>query len=268
MAEQMKIEYINPFLVAGTSVLSDMCGLKLTAGKPYVKTTSFDSDYIVISLGVTGQIAGQVLLAFHNDVACDIASKMCMMPITALDELSLSALSELGNMILGNAATVLSTKGIFIDITPPSIIQGTFHIGSSFAQNICVPLIYDNDKMLKRAGLDYWDKLDVRIYDDFDDFLAKNPGAKIYMATTKAARSYTDVQYEDDCYIMFGKESAGIPESILQKYQDTAVRIPMWGDIRSLNLSNSVAIVLYEALRQNNFLGLKMKGRPRTFDWD
>lgn len=116
MAEQMKIEYINPFLVAGTSVLSDMCGLKLTAGKPYVKTTSFDSDYIVISLGVTGQIAGQVLLAFHNDVACDIASKMCMMPITALDELSLSALSELGNMILGNAATVLSTKGIFIDI--------------------------------------------------------------------------------------------------------------------------------------------------------
>jgi tRNA (cytidine/uridine-2'-O-)-methyltransferase len=125
-----------------------------------------------------------------------------------------------------------------------------------------------NDKMLKRAGLDYWDKLDVRIYDDFDDFLEKNPGAKIYMATTKAARSYTDVQYEDDCYIMFGKESAGIPESILQKYQDTAVRIPMWGDIRSLNLSNSVAIVLYEALRQNNFLGLKMKGRPRTFDWD
>ena len=125
-----------------------------------------------------------------------------------------------------------------------------------------------NDKMLKRAGLDYWDKLDVRIYDDFDDFLATNPGAKIYMATTKAARSYTDVQYEDDCYIMFGKESAGIPESILQKYQDTAVRIPMWGDIRSLNLSNSVAIVLYEALRQNNFLGLKMKGRPRTFDWD
>ena len=124
------------------------------------------------------------------------------------------------------------------------------------------------DKMLKRAGLDYWDKLDVRIYDDFGDFLAKNPGAKIYMATTIAARSYTDVQYEDDCYIMFGKESAGIPESILQKYQDTAVRIPMWGDIRSLNLSNSVAIVLYEALRQNNFLGLKMKGRPRTFDWD
>ena len=125
-----------------------------------------------------------------------------------------------------------------------------------------------NDKMLKRAGLDSWDKLDVRIYDNFEDFLVKNPGARIYMATTKAARSYTDVQYEDDCYIMFGKESAGIPEEILQKYQDTAIRIPMWGEIRSLNLSNSVAIVLYEALRQNDFMGLKMQGKPRTFDWD
>ncbi|MGN0370152.1 MAG: tRNA (uridine(34)/cytosine(34)/5-carboxymethylaminomethyluridine(34)-2'-O)-methyltransferase TrmL [Butyrivibrio sp.] len=125
-----------------------------------------------------------------------------------------------------------------------------------------------NDKMLKRAGLDYWDKLDVTVYDSFRDFIDKNPGAKIYMATTKAARSYTDVKFEDDCYIMFGKESAGIPESILKQYQDTAIRIPMWGEIRSLNLSNSVAIVLYEALRQNDFLGLKMKGQPRTFDWD
>ena len=125
-----------------------------------------------------------------------------------------------------------------------------------------------NDKMLKRAGLDYWDKLDVRTYTDFEDFLRKNPDAKIYMATTKAAKCYTDVNYEEDCYIMFGKESAGIPESILQKYPDTCVRIPMWGDIRSLNLSNSVAIILYEALRQNDFLGCKKVGAPRTFSWD
>ena len=125
-----------------------------------------------------------------------------------------------------------------------------------------------NDRMLKRAGLDYWDKLEVRTYLNFEDFCEKNPGAKIYMATTKAARSYTDVHYEDDCFIMFGKESAGIPESILKAHQDTCVRIPMWGDIRSLNLSNSVAIVLYEALRQNDFMGLKMKGAPRTFSWD
>lgn len=125
-----------------------------------------------------------------------------------------------------------------------------------------------NDKMLKRAGLDYWDKLDVTTYLNFEDFCQKNPGAKIYMATTKAARSYTDVSYEDDCFIMFGKESAGIPEPILKAHPDTCVRIPMWGEIRSLNLSNSVAIVLYEALRQNDFMGLKMHGAPRTFSWE
>ena len=124
-----------------------------------------------------------------------------------------------------------------------------------------------NDKMLKRAGLDYWDKLDVTIYDNFEDFLNKNPNAKIYMATTKAARAHTDVQYEDDCYIMFGKESAGIPEEILKNYPDTCVRIPMWGEIRSLNLSNSAAVILYEALRQNDYMGLKMVGEPRTFKW-
>ena len=84
---------------------------------------------------------------------------------------------------------------------------------------------------------------------------------------TKAARSYSDVEFEDDCYIMFGKESAGIPENILKDYQDTSIRIPMWGEIRSLNLSNSVAIVLYEALRQNNFTGMEMEGHLRGYDW-
>lgn len=125
-----------------------------------------------------------------------------------------------------------------------------------------------NEKMLKRAGLDYWDKLDVTVYDDYADFQKKNPGAKIYMATTKAQKTYCDVSYEDDCYIMFGKESAGIPESILQKYPETSIRIPMIGDTRSLNLSNSVAVVLYEALRQNNFEGMRLEGKPRTFDWN
>ena len=105
-----------------------------------------------------------------------------------------------------------------------------------------------NDKMVKRAGLDYWDKLDVTVYDDFNDFCERNPGAKIYMATTKAHKTYTEVSYEPDCYIMFGKESAGIPEEILVDHEDTCVRIPMIGDIRSLNLSNSVAIVLYEEI--------------------
>lgn len=124
-----------------------------------------------------------------------------------------------------------------------------------------------NDKMVKRAGLDYWDKLDVTVYDDFNDFCERNPGAKIYMAATKAHKTYTEVSYEPDCYIMFGKESAGIPEEILVDHEDTCVRIPMIGDIRSLNLSNSVAIVLYEALRQNNFDHMNQEGHLHRLEW-
>ena len=124
-----------------------------------------------------------------------------------------------------------------------------------------------NDKMVKRAGLDYLDKLDVTVYDDFNDFCERNPGAKIYMATTKAHKTYTEVSYEPDCYIMFGKESAGIPEEILVDHEDTCVRIPMIGDIRSLNLSNSVAIVLYEALRQNNFDHMNQEGHLHRLEW-
>ena len=124
-----------------------------------------------------------------------------------------------------------------------------------------------NEKMLKRAGLDYWDKLDVTVYDDYADFLEKNPGAKIYMATTKAQKTYCDVSYEDDCYIMFGKESAGIPEEILVDNEETCIRIPMIGDIRSLNLSNSVAIVLYEALRQQGFESMQRDGELHRLHW-
>lgn len=124
-----------------------------------------------------------------------------------------------------------------------------------------------NDTTVKRAGLDYWDKLDVTTYVDFNDFLEKNPGAKIYMATTKSKQTYVDVNYEEDCYIMFGKESAGIPEEILLDYKDTSIRIPMLPDIRSLNLSNSVAIVLYEALRQNDFKNFQMEGQLHKYEW-
>lgn len=124
-----------------------------------------------------------------------------------------------------------------------------------------------NEKALKRAGLDYWDKLDLAVYDNYEDFLEKNPGAKIYMATTKAKQVYTKVSYEPDCYLMFGKESAGIPEEILVKHPDTAVRIPMIGDIRSLNLGNSVAIMLYEALRQNGFQSMNLEGELHRLHW-
>lgn len=122
-------------------------------------------------------------------------------------------------------------------------------------------------KEVKRAGLDYWDKLDVTVYDSYEDFLQKNPNAKIYMATTKAKHTYTEVSYEPDCYIMFGKESAGIPEEILVDHPETSIRIPMIGDIRSLNLGNSVAIVLYEALRQNNFSHMNLEGELHRLHW-
>ncbi len=124
-----------------------------------------------------------------------------------------------------------------------------------------------NEKMLKRAGLDYWDKLDVTVYDDYQDFLIKNPNATIYMATTKAHKIYTEVEFESEAYIMFGKESAGIPESILVDNEDTCIRIPMIGEVRSLNLSNSVAIVLYEALRQHQFKSMNLCGQLHHLKW-
>ena len=122
----------------------------------------------------------------------------------------------------------------------PEIPANTGNIGRTcVATNTRLHLIEPlgfrlNEKNLKRAGMDYWNDLDVTTYIDFNDFLEKNPGAKIYMATTKAENVYTEVNYEPDCYIMFGKESAGIPEEILVDHKDTCIRIPMVGDIRSL----------------------------------
>ena len=124
-----------------------------------------------------------------------------------------------------------------------------------------------SEKNLKRAGMDYWDKLDVTTYIDYSDFLERNPGAKLYMATTKAPKLYTEVCYEPDCYIMFGKESAGIPEEILVNHKEDCIRIPMLGDIRSLNLGNSAAVILYEALRQNGFAGLEFAGQLHDLSW-
>lgn len=124
-----------------------------------------------------------------------------------------------------------------------------------------------NEKAIRRAGMDYWKELDVTTYLDYEDFLKKNPGARVYYASTKAPRTYTEVTYEADCFLMFGKESAGIPEEILVRHPDTCVRIPMMGDTRSLNLSNSVAIILYEALRQHDFAHMTLDGHLRSFDW-
>lgn len=125
-----------------------------------------------------------------------------------------------------------------------------------------------SEKAVRRAGLDYWEHLDVTVYEDYQDFLERNPGAKIYYATTKARRRYTEAAYEPDAYLMFGKESAGIPEEILVDHEDTCIRIPMIGGIRSLNLGNSAAIILYEALRQNAFSGMNCRGELHRLSWD
>ncbi len=124
-----------------------------------------------------------------------------------------------------------------------------------------------SEKEIKRAGMDYWQDLDVNVYLNYEDFLEKNPGAKIYYASTKAPQIYTQVRYEKDDYLMFGKESAGIPEEILLKNQEAAIRIPMKEDIRSLNLSNSAAIVLYEALRQQEFAQMQLEGALTKYQW-
>lgn len=124
-----------------------------------------------------------------------------------------------------------------------------------------------DEKSIRRAGMDYWDSLDVTRYINYTEFREKHPGAKVWFATTKAKRVYTEADFGMDDYIMFGKESGGIPEEILAEQEEACIRIPMLDDIRSLNLSNSVAIVLYEALRQNGFAGMRKEGELHRLRW-
>ena len=124
-----------------------------------------------------------------------------------------------------------------------------------------------DEKSIKRAGLDYWNLLDLYVHENYEDFMSKYPGAKVYMGTTKAEKTYAQATYKEDDFIMFGKETAGIPEEILKENKDTCIRIPMKEDICSLNLSNSVAIVLYEALRQNDFNHLESSGHLTKYHW-
>ena len=155
---------------------------------------------------------------------------------------------------------------INIVLHEPEIPANTGNIGRTCVAagarlHLIEPLgFHISEKAVRRAGLDYWPKLDVRTYVNFEDFLAKNPGARIYMATTKAKRVYTDVSFEDECYIMFGKETAGLSLALREKYRERCIRIPMISEARSLNLANSVAILCYEALRQTGFRGLLGRG--------
>ncbi len=155
----------------------------------------------------------------------------------------------------------------------PEIPQNTGNIGrtcvaTGTSLHLIEPLGFRLDeKAVKRSGMDYWQHLDVHRYTNFEEFLEKHPNAKIWMATTKAKHCYSDVSFGEDDFIMFGKESAGIPEEILVEHEETCIRIPMLSQIRSLNLSNAVAVVLYEALRQQNFANMEQEGQLHRLEW-
>lgn len=165
-------------------------------------------------------------------------------------------------------------KSINIVLHEPEIPQNTGNIARTCAAtgaalHLIRPLGFAiDDKKLKRAGLDYWNQLDITYYDGLDDFFAKHPQAKIYYFTTKAKHTYTEISYPDPVFIMFGKETKGLPEDLLYQNPESCVRLPMRNGLRSLNLSNTVAIAVYEILRQGNFEGLKTAGELTQFSWD
>lgn len=144
----INVNHINPFLAASSQVLKTMVNVDTKIGKPMIKDSAFHNDTIVIIIGITGEIKGQVMIAIENYVACDIASKMIMTQVGQLDDLAMSAISELGNMILGNAATMLSNNGITVDITTPTIATGNVRFQGD-VPNISVPLVYDDDKIIE-----------------------------------------------------------------------------------------------------------------------
>ena len=162
---------------------------------------------------------------------------------------------------------------INIVLVEPEIPQNTGNIARTCAAtgarlHIVEPMGFKiDDKKLKRAGLDYWYLLDITYYKDLDDFFSKNEGGNFYYFSTKADKVYSDVEYPDNSYLVFGKETKGLPEKLLYENHDTTVRIPMVDDARSLNLSNSVAIGVYEVLRQWGFPSLLHKGQLRDFNW-
>ncbi len=162
---------------------------------------------------------------------------------------------------------------IHIVLHEPEIPQNTGNIARTCAAtgaslHLIHPLGFTiDDKRMKRAGLDYWDKLDVRHYENLADFEAQNPGAAVYYFTTKARNRYMDVTYPEEVFLMFGKETRGLPENLLVAHPDTCLRIPMRNRLRSLNLSNSVAIAVYEVLRQADFEGLQFEGQLTTQVW-
>jgi tRNA (cytidine/uridine-2'-O-)-methyltransferase len=156
---------------------------------------------------------------------------------------------------------------INIVLVEPEIPQNTGNVARTCActgatLHLVKPMMFKiDDAHLKRAGLDYWSKLDVKVHESLADFLEYAKGSPMVFATSKGARCYTDIEYPDGCYILFGKETKGLPEDLLLEHYDDCIRIPMRDTLRCLNLSNSVAVVIYEALRQSGFAGLREDGK-------
>ena len=153
-----------------------------------------------------------------------------------------------------------------IVLVEPEIPMNTGNIARTCAAtrsrlHLIKPLGFDiSDKAVKRAGLDYWHMVDISVYENLDDFFARNPAPELWLATTKAPRDYSQVSFSQDCWLMFGKETAGLPKDLRERYAHRCIRIPMRSDARSLNLANSVAVLTYEALRQQGFPGLSGEG--------
>ena len=165
-------------------------------------------------------------------------------------------------------------KDINIVLVEPEIPQNTGNIARTCAAtgaslHLVKPLGFEiDDRKLKRAGLDYWDKLDITYYENLEDFFEKNPDAAFFCFTTKAQHCYTDVKYPETVFLMFGKETKGLPEELLFANPERCVRIPMRDTLRSLNLSNSAAIAVYEVLRQRGFSGLREDGELTKYNWN
>ena len=165
-------------------------------------------------------------------------------------------------------------NNINIALIEPEIPQNTGNIARTCAAvgaslHLVKPMGFEiDDRKLKRAGLDYWHLLDITYYDSLSDFLEKNKDEKMYFFSTKAPRNHTEVEYPERVFLVFGKETKGLPEDLLKDNPDTCVRIPMRDGLRSLNLSNSAAIAVYEVLRQGNFKELCSVGVPTQFSWD
>lgn len=160
-----------------------------------------------------------------------------------------------------------------IVLVEPEIPQNTGNIARTCAAtgarlHLVKPMGFEiDDKKLKRAGLDYWHMLDITYYENIDDFFEKNKNGNFYFASTKSLYRHSDVKFKDNDYILFGKETKGLDEKLLKDNKDKCIRIPMIEGARSLNLSNSVAIVIYEALRQNDYFDLETRGQLTKFEW-